>query len=69
MSQQVVEVVIDRLLTDEVLRARFILEPMDTLADLHGRGFELSPTEIDLFMQANARTWFCTEDQSESRVH
>jgi hypothetical protein len=50
MSQQVVGNVIDRLLTDEDLRIRFIAEPVETMADLHARGFELTSEEIDLFI-------------------
>jgi hypothetical protein len=69
MSQHVVEAFIARLLLDEVLRARFVIEPMETLADLHGCGFELSSAEIDLFMQADARTWFWTSAHAISNTH
>jgi hypothetical protein len=55
MSQQMVGIVMNRLLADEDLRIRFIIEPVETLADLHARGFELTPREIDLFIQTN--TW------------
>ena len=69
MSQQTVGLVINRLITDEDLRIRFIVEPMETMADLHARGFELTPEEIDLFVQTNAWTWFCVETRAGSRVH
>jgi hypothetical protein len=69
MSQQIVGIVINRLLTDEDLRIRFSVEPVETLADLHARGFELTPDEIDLFMQTSLRTWFWTEWRAGSRVH
>jgi hypothetical protein len=69
MSQQIVGIVIDRLLTDEDLRFRFSVEPVQTLADLHARGFELTPDEIDLFIQTNRRTWFWTEWRAGSPVH
>ena len=68
MSQQMVGLVINRLLTDEDLRIRFIIEPVETLADLHARGFELTPQEIDLFIQTNTWTWFWTGTQAGSRV-
>jgi hypothetical protein len=61
--------VIDRLLSDEDLRIRFIVEPMETLADLHARGLELTPDEIDLFIQTNARTWFPTDRRAGFHVH
>jgi hypothetical protein len=69
MSQQMVGIVIDRLLTDEDLRIRFIVEPVETMADLHARGFELTPDEIDLFIQTNTRTWLWTDMQSGLRTH
>jgi hypothetical protein len=69
MSQQMVGIVIDRLLTDEDLRIRFIVEPVETMADLHARGFELTPEEIDLFIQTNTRTWLWTDMQAGLRAH
>ena len=49
---------IDKLLTDEDLRIRFVIDRMETLAELCLRGFELSPNEIDLFCRTDARLWF-----------
>jgi hypothetical protein len=69
MSQQMVGIVIDRLLTDEDLRIRFIVEPMETMADLHARGFELTSEEIDLFIQTNTGTWLWTGTQAGLRPH
>ena len=69
MSQQAVGLVINRLLTDEDLRIRFIIEPVETLADLHALCFELTSQEIDLFIQTNAWIWFWTGTRSGSRVH
>ncbi len=61
MSQQMVGQVMERLLTDEELRLRFVYEPLETLADLHRQGFELTEGEIDLFMRSDARIWFRIE--------
>ena len=58
MSQQIVGMVIDRLLEDEDLRARFALDRIDTLAELSFRGFELTPDELDVFICTDARVWF-----------
>jgi hypothetical protein len=58
MSQENVESVIDRLLTDEELRTRFAFDPFDTLAELHLRGLALTPDEIDVFVRSDARVWF-----------
>ena len=69
MSQQTVGIVISRLLMDEDLRIRFMIEPVETLAELHARGFELTSQEIDLFIQTNTWTWFWTHARVGSRVH
>lgn len=58
MSQHTVGVVIDRLLTDEDLRTRFAFDRIETVAELCLRGFDLTPEEIDLFCQTDARLWF-----------
>jgi hypothetical protein len=50
--------VIEKLLTDEDLRVRFALDPMDTIADLFLRGFALTSDEIDLFSRTDAGLWF-----------
>jgi hypothetical protein len=58
MSQTGVGQVIDKLLTDENLRARFALDRVATVAELCMRGAELTCDEIDLLCQTDARLWF-----------
>ena len=58
MSQKTIGRAIDKLLTDEDLRTRFVVEPMEAVAELCVRGFELSGDEIDLFCRTDARLWF-----------
>jgi hypothetical protein len=58
MSQQTVGIIIDKLLSDEDLRIRFVVDRMETLAELYLRGAELRPDEIDLFCRTDARLWF-----------
>ena len=58
MSRAVVGMVVEKLLTDEDLRLRFALGPMDAIADLCLRGFDLTSDEIDLFSQTDAGMWF-----------
>jgi hypothetical protein len=58
MSQEHVGNVIHRLVTDEELRSRFAVDPLDTLAELHLRGLTLTPNEIDVFVQSDVRLWF-----------
>ena len=69
MSQHVVAIVVRRLLLDEVFRAQFLRDPIETLADLDGYGFELTPAEIDLFMQADTPTWFSSTEEATSKAH
>ena len=58
MSQHTVGIVVDKLLTDEDLRIRFVIDRMETLAELCLRGVVLSPNEMDLFCRTDARLWF-----------
>jgi hypothetical protein len=58
MSQRMVGVVVDKLLTDEELRCRFVVDRLETLAELCLGGVELRPDEIDLFYRTDARLWF-----------
>jgi hypothetical protein len=69
MSQQTVGLVVDRLLNDECLRTQFVLDPLETIADLHVRGLELTPNEIDVLMQTDARMWFWIDRNIETRAH
>jgi hypothetical protein len=58
MSQAGVGIVIDELLTDEDLRIRFALDPIETVAELCLQGVELTRDEINLFCRTDARLWF-----------
>jgi hypothetical protein len=69
MSQQMVGVAIHTLLTDDDLRDRFVLDPMEALVALNVRGVELTRDEIDLFVRTDARLWFWTRDLFHVRVH
>jgi hypothetical protein len=69
MSQETIGLVVDRLLSDECLRTQFALDPLETIADLHVRGLELTSHEIDVLMQTDARTWFSIDRNVEGRAH
>jgi hypothetical protein len=58
MSQTGVRKVVEQLLTDENLRIRLAFDPIETVAELCLRGFDLSGEEIDLFCRTDARVWF-----------
>ena len=62
MSRQMVAIVVDRLVTDEELRVRFALDPIETLAaltleELGPAGFGLTRDEIHGLMKADIRVW------------
>jgi hypothetical protein len=69
MSQENVENVINRLLTDEELRTRFALDRIYTLAEFHVRGLALTPDEMDVFVQSNVRLWFGENERCRGRLH
>jgi hypothetical protein len=69
MSREMVGIVIDTLLTDEELRIRFLIDRMETLAELYLRGVELKPDEIDLFCRSDARLWFWGAAFTGERQH
>jgi hypothetical protein len=69
MSHQMVGIVIHSLLTDEELRTRFAVDPMEAIAALALRGFELTRDEIDVFIRTDARTWFWDCELFGDRAH
>ena len=58
MSQAAVGMVIEQLLSDERVRSRFAVDPIETIAELCLSGCELTSEEIDLFCRTEARLWF-----------
>ena len=58
MSQANVGMVVGELLTDESLRLRFALNPVETVVELCLRGFDLTRDEIDLLCRTDAGVWF-----------
>ena len=58
MSRSIVGMVIDKLLTDECLRLRFAVDPIEAVAELFMLGFNLTRDEIDLLCRTDAGVWF-----------
>jgi hypothetical protein len=50
--------VVDELVGDEFLRIRFVVDRLETVAELVLRGFDLDQDEIDLFCTIDARCFF-----------
>jgi hypothetical protein len=69
MSQRMVGIVVETLLTDEDLRIRFALDPIQTLAELNVRGLQLTSEEIDVFVRTDARVWFWNRELVGDQVH
>jgi hypothetical protein len=69
MSQRMVGIVVDTLLTDGDLRVRFAMDPIKTLADLKFRGVELTSEEIDVFVRTDARVWFWNRELIGDQLH
>jgi hypothetical protein len=70
MSQHSVSLIIHALLTDESLRDRFSLAPMDVLVDLHlWTDIELTLDEAEAFVRASRDVWRPTEPLTHARVH
>ena len=69
MSRASVGMVIDKLLTDENLRIRFVLDRLETVAELCLRGFDLTRDEIDLLCRTDAGVWFLRSALSGAPQH
>jgi hypothetical protein len=69
MSHQMVGIVIHSLLTDEELRNRFIVDPMETIAALALRGLELTTDEIEVFLRTDAQMWSWGYQPFGDRAH
>ena len=69
MSHQMVGIVIHSLLTDDELRDRLTVDPMETIAALALRGFELTTDEIEVFLRTDAQMWFWSYQLFDNLVH
>jgi hypothetical protein len=69
MSIEMIGLAIDTLLNDERLRIRFSRSRIETIADLGVRGIELTPDEIELFIQTDAGVWFWERSSARDPLH
>ena len=70
MSQQAVSFVIDALLTDQDLRARFATSPMEVLVDLHlCADIELTMAEVEALVRVSPDVWRSTAGPSHDTIH
>ena len=69
MSQHSVSFIIHALLTDQKLRDRFAMSPMDVLVDLHlSADIELTLDEVEVLIRAS-RDVVLTGPLTHARVH
>jgi len=68
MSQRTVGILMNRLLGDEDLRFGFALDWVETLGGLHADGLELTPSEIDLFLESDLEMWRATDQMAGGRI-
>ena len=57
MAQRNVQLIVGQILTDEEFRSDFLERPMETLASLRDRGFELTKVEIEALARTDRRFW------------
>ena len=68
MSQQHVEIVVGRLLTDGAFRREFLQRPLRILGALQRVGLEFSDMEIAALVGTDRRLWPATADRLDARL-
>jgi hypothetical protein len=69
MSRTAVGLAVERLLTEEDLRVRFALAPMETVAEMCLLGVDLTRDEIELLCRSDAGLWFLKSALMTARQH
>lgn len=57
MAQRSIEILIGRLVTDEELRERFVVAPLETLRFEQQQGLELTAAELDALLASPLSLW------------
>ena len=68
MSQWGVQLVIGKLVTDEVFRQRFEAEAQESLSKLCEQGIDLDDTEVAAFLDTDSRLWSTIATQIDHRL-
>jgi len=69
MSRRMVGRAIEKLLTDDDLRAWFAVDRIWTMAKLSGLGIALTADEIDVFLQTDVRVWSSSRTTIDCGAH
>ena len=68
MAQKHVQLIIGQILTDEEFRSDFLERPMETLASVRDRGFELTNSEMDALTRTDRRLWAVGAEWIDARL-
>ena len=68
MAQRTVQLIIGQILTDEEFRFEFLERPIETLASLRERGFELTKVEVDALARTDRRFWAVGAEWIDTRL-
>ena len=68
MAQRTVHLIIGQILTDEEFRSDFLERPIETLASLRDRGFELTNVEVDALARTDRRLWAVGAEWIDARL-
>ena len=68
MAQRTVQLIIGQILTDEEFRSDFLDRPIETLASLRDRGFELTNVEVNALVQTDRRLWMVGAEWIDDRL-
>ena len=68
MAQKTVQIIIGRILTDEELRRKFLVAPVETLSAFRESGLDLSDAEIDALTNTDRELWKSGADWIDSRL-
>ena len=69
MANDRIGIIMNRLLTEKVLRIRFELDRMMVLGELQVQEGRLTPTEFDLFLQSNVDMWSWLDSRIVGTLH
>jgi hypothetical protein len=68
MAHKTVQFIIGRILTDEELRQKFLVAPVETLSSFRDSGLDLTDAEIDALAKTNRQLWRSGADWIDARL-
>jgi hypothetical protein len=68
MAHKTVQLIIGRILTDEELREKFLVAPVETLSAFRDSGMELTDAEIEALVSTDVDWWRSGADKIDARL-